>query len=207
VVLIFAAASAIAGCGGAIATDPSGGNDGGSEAAPGSPPSSSPPVNAGRCTTNANCASSQYCDHGGTCGTGGTDGACKARPVGCPDIAKPVCACDGATYMNECLANAAGVEVGAVAKCVPKTGSFFCGTTGTVCNAATTYCQRQLNDVVGPGQPPELDSCLPIPEACKTDTACACFPKGTPCLAPGACKEIPIPDTATYGLEITCPGG
>ena len=190
----------VAACGGRVGIDVSAGNDAGSEASPAAPGSSA------KCTSNADCASTEYCDHAGTCGTGGTRGACKGRPLGCPDIYGPVCACDGQTYDNACLANAAGTDVGSSPSCAPLTGSFQCGNTGKTCDAATTYCQRTTNDVGGPGQPAEFDECLPLPPTCKTDTACACFPKDTPCLT-FSCKEIPIPNTKTYGLQIICPGG
>jgi hypothetical protein len=201
--LVTLAISLLAGCGGAIATDLSGGNDAGSDVTPASPSA------GGRCTTNADCTSTQYCDHAGTCGTSGTHGTCKARPETCPDIELPVCGCDGQSYTNSCGAYTKGIDVSDSESCsAPKTGSFFCGTAGKTCDAATTYCQRTYNDVGGPGQPSEFDECLPLPASCKTDTACACFPPNTPCLSyPKACSEIPIPNTRTYGLQIICPGG
>lgn len=38
-------------------------------------------------------------------------GICRLRPVGCPDVWRPVCCCDGQTYGNVCEAAAAGVNV------------------------------------------------------------------------------------------------
>src|SRR5262249_16906865 len=146
------------------------------------------------------------CDRAGACGTPGTHGTCKARPASCPKNDAPACGCDGAIYPNACLANAAGIDVGG-SSCAPETGTFFCGKIGNTCDARTSYCPRSVNDVVGPGQPSEFDQCVPLPASCVTDTACSCFPKDTPCLFPGSCQEIPIPNTATYGLQITCLGG
>lgn len=67
--------------------------------------------NAGRCGpppcySNADCVATSYCAKAtGDCAGAGT---CKARPLLCSGLFKPVCGCNKATYANTCKANAVG---------------------------------------------------------------------------------------------------
>lgn len=59
------------------------------------------------------CASSDFCDYplAEMCGAADGSGVCQPRPTVCGKNYDPVCACDGRTYSNSCLANMAGFGV------------------------------------------------------------------------------------------------
>jgi hypothetical protein len=67
------------------------------------------------CTTNDDCAATQYCDKplGGCEG----EGVCSARPEVCIENVDPVCGCDGKTYSNSCFAALAGESVRSEGEC------------------------------------------------------------------------------------------
>ncbi|UJR82168.1 hypothetical protein [Sandaracinus amylolyticus] len=67
------------------------------------------------CASSADCDAESYCDftalgcHG--------PGSCMPRPSGCPEDCPGVCACDGTTHCNACIANAAGASVARPGAC------------------------------------------------------------------------------------------
>ncbi len=67
------------------------------------------PVDCQKCTDNTECSKTEYCAkvNGDCSGTG----QCEPRPTLCPLVFKPVCGCDGVTYVNSCEAHHAGVNV------------------------------------------------------------------------------------------------
>jgi Xaa-Pro aminopeptidase len=69
----------------------------------------------GICSSNVDCAASDYCHFEvGTCGGSGT---CEERPAMCTMDYTPVCGCDGETYANACGAAGAGVNVRTEGEC------------------------------------------------------------------------------------------
>jgi hypothetical protein len=114
------------------------------------------------CVDNAGCAGTEWCA-ASSCGAAG---ACMSRPMGCPRVFDPVCACNGTTYDNECLANAAGQNVASRGEC---------GTTTTCssnrdCDAAQ-WCAGAGCDTAG--------ACQMRPIACPEIFAPVCGCDGT----------------------------
>ena len=71
----------------------------------------------GGCDGNDDCDEDQYCEtDSGDCEG---EGSCSLRPESCPHLWDPVCACDGQTYANACLAAKAGVSVDYPGECEP----------------------------------------------------------------------------------------
>lgn len=142
----------------------------------------------------AKCGANEFCDFArNTCGTSDESGVCRARPFTCPDLASPVCGCDGALHGNECDANGAGVDVNAAGGCPLPTGNFACGF--RACFELSSYCERGISDVAGE---PDTFTCKLLPAGCGTTPTCGCVkdePCGSFCTANG------------LALTVTCPGG
>jgi len=63
------------------------------------------------------CPTGQFCEAAvGTCAQGAA-GTCTEQPASCPITVDSVCGCDGVTYANACLAEAAGVTVNHTGSC------------------------------------------------------------------------------------------
>lgn len=110
------------------------------------------------CRSNADCTPSQLCATG-LC-EGGL-GVCNERPTTCPDTDRPVCGCDGLTYLSSCFAEMAGVRL---AK-----------TTGCTCADNTECVDGQFcaldDSCSNPG------ACRPRPQACDPsdrEEVCGC---------------------------------
>jgi hypothetical protein len=67
------------------------------------------------------CNAGQYCNWKAEdiCGAADASGTCAYRPEICYQLFKPVCACDGKTYSNSCVAAAAGASVSSDGPCEP----------------------------------------------------------------------------------------
>jgi len=126
------------------------------------------------CTTNAQCATNQYCQ---TSGCGG-QGECQQRPQGCITLWLPVCGCDAMTYGNGCEAAAAGVNIHHNGECGPCTSNaqcfsgpfpgsgeycakpdFSCGATGT-CTLRPEVCPDVEQEVCGCNGSQYMNSCV-----------------------------------------------
>ena len=63
------------------------------------------------------CPTDQFCKKAdGSCDAA-AEGICQLTPTDCPAVVDPVCGCDGITYSNPCLADAAGVTIAHAGPC------------------------------------------------------------------------------------------
>jgi hypothetical protein len=112
-----------------------------------------------------------------------------------------VCGCDGHVYVNECSAQAAGVDLATLGGCnavLPDWAA--CGR--RYCDVRTSYCEIYLSDVL---EPPTDYFCRRLPAGCTPDGAprtCECFPDGTQCRS--FCG--PLPTGGLEGFHLTCQG-
>src|SRR5206468_9592221 len=97
-------------------------------------------------------------------------------PQVCDLIYKPVCACDGKMYGNECEANAAGFDATSDTSCFPQDGGPAPGNeckTDTDCQLVDDYCGGCHCLALAPGEkaPTCTDPVQCLAEPCRLKTA------------------------------------
>ncbi|MFN0248940.1 MAG: Kazal-type serine protease inhibitor domain-containing protein [Kofleriaceae bacterium] len=118
------------------------------------------------------CNEGEYCNYerDAICGAADATGTCAPIPQDCSQFPRAVCGCDGQTYLNACLAGAAGVSVASDGVCP----TVACGArAGDTCNPAE-YCAYEPGEYCG--QADAQSTCQPRPEACtqQVDPVCGC---------------------------------
>jgi hypothetical protein len=134
------------------------------------------------CTDDSECASDQYC-----AGTGcDTPGTCQPRPSPCPGVcAEPgVCGCNGETYCNECLAEAAGTRVDPDQSCLPPPADAGSPDAGSTCG---TLLQ-------------EFDALVQATQSCTQDSDC--LVDIVPCNVVGRCWVVVDQSTDTQASAV-----
>jgi hypothetical protein len=131
------------------------------------------------CTKNVDCLSSDaYCKfREGSCAG---RGVCAKRPAICTKIFDPVCACDGRTYPNACMAATAGVSIVHEGGCAPRR---VCGGLANVPCPKSSVCIDDPTDTCDPTQGGSDCSgiCVPAPNLCAT----VLCPPGEYCVVKG----------------------
>jgi len=137
------------------------------------------------------CPDGQFCKfRPGTCDIENNAGICQLIPPQCGDVVDPVCGCDGTTYQNGCLADAAGVSLAHPGICNTECG----GIAGAPCPEGQ-FCRLPFGscdsaDMTG--------ICVPLPTTCPDARQPVCGCDGTTYANP--C------DAAQAGVQIDHPG-
>lgn len=169
------------------------------------------------CNADSDCASNQFCEcRAGTCSKIG--GTCVTKPRACPEYVKPVCGCDGTTFPNDCIREAAGACKAHDGACVTPTcqtdldcdDGNFC----TVDRCVNGQCEHDCicvepasgSTCCGPGPLCVTTTTTTLPPTCTRDADCD---DGDPCSADrcvnGVCEHACV-CLAPNGASTCCPG-
>ena len=158
------------------------------------------------------CAKGQLCDlPGGMCGSADMLGQCVEEPEFCDKSWKPVCACSGETYPNDCARLKDGAQLDHVGSCECDQikclqGTVATDTTGDGCFDSCLPCPQikcangfQAQDTNGDGC---FDSCVPV--ACKDNSGCGdgAYCQKKSCNGEGTCA--PKPEACALYVEPVC---
>jgi hypothetical protein len=127
-----------------------------------SEPSDDQPL-AGPCTSNDDCELDEFCNKRGCSNAVGT---CKRRPVSCNAEQKPVCGCDKLTYFNDCLRQAAGVNLARNSECQDP---WICGTPFDFQCPSEAYCAIVVPPNVMSCPTEGRGTCWVLPSECDED--------------------------------------
>ncbi|NOY94687.1 MAG: hypothetical protein GXP55_26210, partial [Deltaproteobacteria bacterium] len=86
------------------------------------------------CTSNRDCAATDYCAFASGCGG---RGVCETRPEVCIAVYAPVCGCDGTTYGNSCNAAGAGANISHDGECDCRDTGCASGSNCQLCRGAS----------------------------------------------------------------------
>jgi hypothetical protein len=127
------------------------------------------------CDTSSPCPEGQWCDYRwDLCDTAlaayAGSGVCRVLEPRCPTVYIPTCGCDRQVYDNECIARAAGMDLGWGLCKPPEPNLFPCGP--YFCDLEQEYCVIWSSDLAY--QAPFFE-CLPLPDGCTPSPGdCSC---------------------------------